>query len=56
MDTVRDGLRAHDLKKDTFDRLLCAECDRPLKRRSDPDEIWSVRFCIDCEGEWKELR
>lgn len=56
MDTVRDGLREKELKKDTFDRLICVQCDRPLKRRNNPDELWSVRFCIECETEWREMR
>lgn len=56
MDSVRDGLRAQDLTKDTFDRLLCAECDRPLKTRNDPDELWSIRFCPECGTEWREMR
>lgn len=56
MDSVRDGLRAAELEKDVFDRVVCVECDRPLKRRDDPDELWAVRFCPDCGGEWKEMR
>lgn len=56
MDTVRDGLSADDLKKDTFDRLVCVECDRALKMRNDPDELGRVRYCADCGGEWVEMR
>lgn len=56
MDTVRDGLKANALVKDTFDRLVCASCDRSLRMRNDPDEIGSIRFCEQCEGEWLEMR
>ena len=56
MDTVRDGLRANELEKDTFDRLVCVTCDRPLKIRNDPDQLGNVRFCIECKDEWLEMR
>ena len=56
MDSVRDGLRAGDLDKDTFDRLVCASCDRTLKMRNDPEQIGSVRFCLECDDEWLEMR
>ena len=56
MDTVREGLRQADLEKDTFDRLICVACNRPLKRRSNPDEIWAIRHCIDCGVQWREIR
>ncbi len=56
METVRDGLRANELEKDTYDRLICVGCDRSLKLRSRPDEIGSVRYCIDCGDEWLEMR
>ena len=56
MDTVRDGLRQDDLEKDTFDRLICVKCDRPLKIKSNTDDIGSLRYCIDCGSEWREMR
>lgn len=56
MDTVRDGLRANDLEKDVFDRLVCVQCDRSLKIRNEPDQMGSVRFCIECDNEWLEMR
>ena len=56
MDTVRDGLRAGDLEKDTFDRLVCVGCDRTLKIRNEPEKIGSIRFCIECDQEWHEMR
>lgn len=56
MDTVRDGLREETITKDTFERLICVNCDRILKKRSDPERIGSVRFCVDCGDEWLEMR
>ena len=49
------GVRGGDLYKDTYERLNCNECEKPLKTENDPDEIWSVRVCPDCGGRWKEL-
>lgn len=56
MDTVRTGLKAEDLEKDTYDRLICVACDRSLKMRSNPDEIGDVRYCEECGSEWREMR
>ena len=55
MKSVRKALRGGDLYKDTYERLNCNECEKPLKTENDPDEIWSVRVCPDCGGRWKEL-
>lgn len=56
MKSTRKGLRGGELEKDTYDRLTCADCEETLKKRNDPDEIFSVRICPDCGTEWKELR
>ncbi len=56
MDTVRDGLRAQKLEKDVYDRVVCVDCDRPLKRRNEPDELWDLRYCEECGSEWVEKR
>lgn len=55
MDSVRKGLRAGDIEKDTYERLVCAACGEQLKTRNDPDAIGSVRFCPDCGAEWQQL-
>ncbi len=55
MDTVRQGLRAGDIEKDTYERLTCVACDERLKTRNDPDEVGSVRFCPECGNEWKQI-
>ena len=55
MDSVTKGLRRGDIVKDTYDRLLCAECETRLKRKDDPDEIGAVRRCPDCGREWHQL-
>ncbi|WP_197052500.1 HVO_0758 family zinc finger protein [Halobellus rufus] len=56
MKTTRKGLRAGELEKDTYGRLNCKECGESLKTKNDPDEVYTVRRCPDCEQEWKELR
>jgi predicted Zn-ribbon and HTH transcriptional regulator len=56
MKTTRKGLRDGELEKDTYGRLNCAECGETLKTKNDPDEVYTVRRCPDCETEWKELR
>ena len=56
MKSTRKALRDGDLYKDTYERLNCAECEKVLKKRNDPDEVFSVRICPECEAEFKELR
>jgi len=56
METTRKGLRDGDLHKDTYERLACTACDETLKKKNDPDEVFSVRTCPECGAEWKELR
>lgn len=55
MRTVRKGLRNGDIEKDTYERLLCSECEKPLKTTNDPGEVGSVRVCPECKNEWREL-
>lgn len=55
MQSVQKGLRSGDLEKDTYDRLLCAECEEELKTENDPDDIGAVRVCPDCGSEWRQL-
>jgi len=55
MDSVQKALRAGDIEKDTYERLLCAECGERLKTSNDPDEVGTVRLCPDCGREWREL-
>ncbi|ELZ91807.1 hypothetical protein C440_15884 [Haloferax mucosum ATCC BAA-1512] len=56
MKTTRKGLRDGELEKDTYERLTCSECGKSLKKKNDPDEVFSVRTCPKCGREWKELR
>ena len=56
MKSTRKGLRDGDLVKDTYERLNCAECDKVLKKKNDPDEVFSVRVCPECGRTFKELR
>lgn len=55
MKSVQKGLRAGEIEKDVYDRLVCAECGEQLKTENDPDEIGSVRICPDCGREWQQL-
>lgn len=55
MDTVRQGIWADKIVKDTYERLVCADCDERLKTRNDPDELGSVRRCPECTREWKRI-
>ncbi len=56
MKTVRKALRDKELVKDTYQRVNCAECEKPLKTKNDPDTITTIRICPDCGKEWKSLR
>lgn len=56
MESVRKGLRAGEIEKDTYERLSCAECEAVLKTKNDPDEVGTVRLCPDCGREWREVR
>ncbi|MFB6105480.1 MAG: HVO_0758 family zinc finger protein [Halobacteriaceae archaeon] len=55
MESVRKGLRAGDIEKDTYDRLICATCGEELGKRNDPEEIGAVRRCPECGREWRRL-
>lgn len=55
MDSVQRGLRAGDIKKDTYERLICAHCDERLKSQNDPDEVYTLRVCQDCGREFKQI-
>ena len=56
MQSVRKGLREGSITKDTYERLTCVDCEKVLKKRDDPSEVFSVRTCPECEREWKDLR
>jgi hypothetical protein len=55
MKSVRKGLREGDLERDTYERLMCAECETVLDTKNDPDEVGTVRTCPDCGRRWQEL-
>jgi|AntRauTorcE11898_2_1112593.scaffolds.fasta_scaffold123647_1 DNA-directed RNA polymerase subunit RPC12/RpoP len=55
MKSVRKGLRAGDIEKDTYERLACAECEEALATENDPDQVGKVRVCPECGTEWKEV-
>jgi ribosomal protein S27AE len=55
MDSVRKGLRAGDIVKDTYDRLQCGACETTLSKQDDPDDVGAIRTCPDCGREWRRL-
>jgi rRNA maturation endonuclease Nob1 len=55
MDSVRKGLRAGDLEKDTYERLRCSACEQTLKTKNDPDDGRQVRSCPVCGSEWRRI-
>jgi rRNA maturation endonuclease Nob1 len=55
MQSVRKGLRAGDIEKDTYERLRCVSCGEHLETRNDPDEVGRIRFCPECGSEWKKI-
>ena len=55
MKTVRKALRDGELEKDTYERLVCADCEKQLKTRDNPDDVGSIRICEDCGAEWREI-
>jgi DNA-directed RNA polymerase subunit RPC12/RpoP len=56
MKSIQKGIRDGDIDKDTYERLVCAECEVNLTTENDPDELGSVRRCPECGVEFKELR
>lgn len=56
MRSVRKGLRAGEIEKDTYDRLTCAACEIGLAKRNDPDELFTVRTCPECGREWEQMK
>ncbi|MFC7044899.1 HVO_0758 family zinc finger protein [Halobacteriaceae archaeon GCM10025711] len=55
MESVRKGLRAGKIQKDTYDRLSCASCGSQLKTQDDPGEVWTLRVCPECGRQWRQL-
>ncbi|MFB9804660.1 HVO_0758 family zinc finger protein [Haladaptatus pallidirubidus] len=55
MQSVRSGLRKGKVEKDTYGRLSCSTCRKSLTTQNDPDEIFSVRSCPECENQWKVI-
>lgn len=55
MKSVQKGLRAGEIEKDVYDRLVCADCDEGLATENDPDEVGQVRRCPNCDRTWKQL-
>jgi DNA-directed RNA polymerase subunit RPC12/RpoP len=55
MKSIRKGLRAGELEKDTYERLTCASCGKQLSTENDPDAVGRVRVCPECGRRWQEV-
>lgn len=55
MESVRKGLRAGEIEKDTYGRLVCAACEVQLAKADDPDDVGSIRTCPECGVRWRRL-
>ncbi len=55
MKTTRKGLREGEIYKDTYERPTCSNCEMVLKKENDPEEVYAVRICPECDRRWKEL-
>lgn len=55
MDSIRKGLRAGDIQKDTYGRFECAVCGVSLTKRDDPEGMGSIRTCPECGRQWRRL-
>lgn len=56
MRSVRKGLRAGEIEKDTYDRLTCTACGVQLGSREDPELLGMVRTCPECGREWEQVK
>lgn len=55
MESVRKGLRAGDIEKDTYERLRCTACEEELATRDNPDDVGRLRVCPECGREWRDV-
>jgi tRNA(Ile2) C34 agmatinyltransferase TiaS len=55
MNSVKRALRDGDVRKDTYERLVCADCDRRLTTQSRGGVGWR-RACPTCGREWKQVQ
>jgi predicted RNA-binding Zn-ribbon protein involved in translation (DUF1610 family) len=55
MESVRKGLRSEQITKDTYERLVCAECGENLDTRDNPEGLGKIRSCPECGREWQQV-
>ncbi len=55
MDTVREGIRAGDIERGRFDRLICLACNMELSMQDDPEVVGTIMACPSCETRWRDL-
>lgn len=55
MESVRKGLRAGQIDKDTYGRLECSNCDVGLTKKEDEDGMGYLHTCPDCGRVWRRV-
>jgi methionyl-tRNA synthetase len=55
MDTVHQGIRAGDIEKDTYERLICSHCEASLATQDNPEGVGKLRACPECGREYKQI-
>lgn len=55
MESVRKGLRAGQIDKDTYGRLECSNCDVGLTKKEDVDGMGYLHTCPDCGRVWRRV-
>jgi len=55
MDSVRKGLRAGEIEKDTYGRLECAACGVRLGKKEAEDGYGYYRTCGECGRVWRRV-
>ncbi|MDZ7702051.1 MAG: HVO_0758 family zinc finger protein [Halobacteriales archaeon] len=55
MESVRKGLRAGQLDKDTYGRLECSNCEVGLTKKEAEDDMGYLHTCPDCGRVWRRV-
>jgi predicted RNA-binding Zn-ribbon protein involved in translation (DUF1610 family) len=55
MSSINKALRSGAVRKDTYERLVCVDCDTRLVTQDRGGVGWR-RACPNCGREWKQIR
>lgn len=55
MESVRKGLRAGQIDKDTYGRLECSNCGVRLGKKEDDDGMGFLHSCSECGRVWRRV-